>query len=534
MKENKRDHNVFFNLHTVSGIVISVGLFIIFFAGAFALFRDEINLWHHNEINQTEFTPKIDYDRILAITKNEGYELEGRERITIIQDKSYTNIIVRANTLIYKKDTLQILTKKDSFAKSAINLKIDSKTYKITSRKRTPKRYLGTFIYQLHYFKQIPFVGRYIAGFIALFFAFSIFTGIIIHWKKIVSNFFTFRIKNSIKNLWTDAHAALGVLGIPFQLMYAITGTYLGVVSLLYVPSLFIVFDGSIDKAEQLISPPYVITAEAQATNKQVKINPLIDNVLTDVNHDEINGVFMKIKNFGKNDANISIDLIHNSVNKFAASTTSLFRMSDGKKIYQKLIFDDYFKAYRRTLTTKLHYAQFGGYLTKITYFILSVITCFVIISGVLVWLEARENKKYAAKANFNRNVGAIYMGICMGLYPAIALFFCLVKILPSITKKEFSISSSIFFLFWLAFIIYSFFIKSPYKINKKALLFAGILGVLIPLLNGFQSGIWFFNAFQKGYVNSFFVDIIWLIVGIITLLTAFYAKPLKRKKEKR
>ena len=41
----RRLHNVFFNTHTISGIVISVALYVIFLAGAFALFQNNINNW---------------------------------------------------------------------------------------------------------------------------------------------------------------------------------------------------------------------------------------------------------------------------------------------------------------------------------------------------------------------------------------------------------------------------------------------------------------------------------------------------------
>src|SRR5690606_41815849 len=40
-----RIYNIVFNTHTVSGIVISVALYIIFFTGSFSFFRDEITNW---------------------------------------------------------------------------------------------------------------------------------------------------------------------------------------------------------------------------------------------------------------------------------------------------------------------------------------------------------------------------------------------------------------------------------------------------------------------------------------------------------
>ncbi len=42
-----RPYNIFFHLHTVSGIVLAVALFVIFFAGAFTLFKSEFYLWEN-------------------------------------------------------------------------------------------------------------------------------------------------------------------------------------------------------------------------------------------------------------------------------------------------------------------------------------------------------------------------------------------------------------------------------------------------------------------------------------------------------
>lgn len=76
-------------------------------------------------------------------------------------------------------------------------------------------------------FAQVPYpYGYYLSGFVAFFFLFAILTGIIVHWKKIVSNFYLFRPMAKLKTLWTDAHTALGVIGFPFQFVYAVTGAF--------------------------------------------------------------------------------------------------------------------------------------------------------------------------------------------------------------------------------------------------------------------------------------------------------------------
>ncbi|MEL6534418.1 MAG: PepSY-associated TM helix domain-containing protein, partial [Bacteroidota bacterium] len=56
-----RAYNVLFHTHTVSGIVISFALFVIFYAGAYALFRHEITQWE-NPTARVEQNPDFDYD----------------------------------------------------------------------------------------------------------------------------------------------------------------------------------------------------------------------------------------------------------------------------------------------------------------------------------------------------------------------------------------------------------------------------------------------------------------------------------------
>jgi hypothetical protein len=120
-----------------------------------------------------------------------------------------------------------------------------------------------------------------------------------------------------------------------------------------------------------------------------------------------------------------------------------------------------------------------------------------------------------------------------MGLYPAIALFFCLTKIFPADMAGRFETMATMFFGFWFVYILYSYFHKNLFHINRNALLLAGTLGILIPFFNGFHSGLWLWKSFSEGYVDSFFVDLSWLLIGIFTLYAARVAKPVNKDKTK-
>ncbi|WP_103866194.1 PepSY domain-containing protein [Aquimarina sp. I32.4] len=537
--KDKRNYNVFFNTHTVSGIVISVGLFVCFFAGAFALFQTNINKWEANAKNGVHLA--IDYEKTLSTIKEEGFTMNGRTFFIQIMDNPLPFIMVVSRPLRSDNNTTQ-KKEQENYSKAKvgptgpISVKIDPKTYKIIDKDGAePTEHLGTFLYHLHYFDQIPIIGLYISGLISLFFLFAIITGTIVHWKKIMSNFFTFRLKATIKNLWSDAHVALGIIGLPFQFMYAVTGTIFGLVIIILLPSTMVLFDGDQGKLLGYIAPAYKTFDMANEIHlERPNINQLVQNARKDLQVDDAITASINISNYNDKNAHVMAEFRAKKEGVFYDDVHITYRLRDGKVVEKKIIETHPYKGSVLHTVRKLHFAQFGGYFVKTIYFLLSLITCFVILSGVMVWLEARNNKKYENKKKFNTAIGAIYLGASMGLFPAIAFFFCITKIIPLDIENRFGLMSNAFFLFWLAYILYAFISKDFHKINKHALILAGILGIAIPLLNGLQSGLWFWTSLQSNYIDSFFIDISWLLLGIISLIIAFSVQRLVSHKDKR
>ncbi|MEM8900073.1 MAG: PepSY-associated TM helix domain-containing protein, partial [Bacteroidota bacterium] len=72
-----RAYNVMFHTHTVAGIVISFALFVIFYAGAFSLFRHDVAQWENPDRRQP-LMEELDYDKVLAKVDS-VYELNFHE-----------------------------------------------------------------------------------------------------------------------------------------------------------------------------------------------------------------------------------------------------------------------------------------------------------------------------------------------------------------------------------------------------------------------------------------------------------------------
>jgi len=168
-----RLYNVMFHAHTVTGIVISFALFVIFYAGAFSIFREELYKWE-NPLARFETKHDIDFDATIKLIEE-------------------------------------------------------------------------------HTKRQIPAIGIRIAGLIAFFFLFAIVTGILIHWKNIINKFYSLEVKGKWKQVWTNSHTLLGVITLPFQVIFSITGSLIALSILLLAPSAFLLFDGDRDEIIKLV-----------------------------------------------------------------------------------------------------------------------------------------------------------------------------------------------------------------------------------------------------------------------------------------
>ena len=149
----------------------------------------------------------------------------------------------------------------------------------------------------------------------------------------------------------------------------------------------------------------------------------------------------------------------------------------------------------------------------------MALITCFVIATGVLIWMEARNKKNVPEKRRkYNNRVALIYLSICLSMLPVTAAVFILSKVLQEGADREAILNYS-FFVGWLVTSIIFYFLKSTYLVNKFTLLIGGVLALLIPILNGVLSGSWFWSSYTNHDYGVFSIDVIWSLIGVVCVL---------------
>ncbi len=510
-----------FHTHTISGIVISAALYVIFFTGSITFLRDEIIAWERNEPVVDDYFSSVDFDALLNTLEKE-HDLQGRDVSFYqrIEGQMATTVLSPS-----KDTTAQGESKQRSFFTTNLS------TY--NTEKYSDSYTLGEFFYRLHFFAQLNFYGvsgYILSGFVAFLFLFAIITGVIIHWKKIISSFYVFRPNGKWKTIWTDAHVSLGIIGLPFQFMFAVTGAYLIIgYSIMLPPVKSFLFNDDEKAFDTAITTEQnmVYSFKGETLDKTISFNQFVKETKIKWPHLKLNE--LQIFNYGDANMHIRVEGQPNFKDKLLGTGYLTFKADDGKIVEVK-------NPYSKTsypqgaadIMRRLHFGDFGGYGMKLIYFVLGLVTCFVIISGVLIWLVARDKNGIPEyKRKFNSWLVTIYMAICLSLYPITALVFIIVKCFSNdyeMDKKALIFHT--FFWGWLAFSILFIWKRNTYFTNKMALILGCAFGFLVPISNGIITGNWPWVTWQKGYSQIFVMDLFWILLSITALAVILKLKP--------
>ncbi|QMW03298.1 PepSY-associated TM helix domain-containing protein [Spirosoma foliorum] len=500
-----RAYNIMFHTHTVSGIVISVALYIIFFAGAFTLFKDEFYQWE-NPSARIPVVKSIDYQSVIQQIKRLYPNFEETKEIRFSPPNEEEPLLSVFGTLAKPKGKSEFV----GLLYNPVSRKIQRNYPYITTT--------GETLYRLHFLDQLPYAGRWIAGFVALFFLFASVTGVLIHWRNIVTKFYGFSLKGARKQFWTNAHTVFGLIGLPFQLMYAVTGAFYLLTLLILIPAVMVLYGGDQQKIYALIRPNEAIKLDEKApvTTGNKSINEVLTRIEADYPGYEVS--FLEIGNLNRVDALVSARITDKK--SFTGDGIVSVYMKDGKKAVEVI---PGHKKYVESVIdgiARVHFAQFGGLLLKGIYFILALFTCFVIISGVLLWKEARNKKNYTDKQKrFHHRVTMIYLAICLGLFPAVPLLFIAELAIPGQSVAHSSQVNTVFFLSWLLLAVAGLFMKTEARQTRFFLLSGGILSVLVPVTNGIQTNDWIWNTLNEGQQYVLGTDLYWLFTGLGALV---------------
>lgn len=510
---NLRNYNIYFHTHTISGIIISAMLYVIFFAGSFSFFRHEIGNWQKDHPNIENVLSKINLQELTQSLDN-TYGLYGRD-VSFSFSESIPDVMVYVGK-----------------SKDSTNKKEGGYFYINPLSKKTSVEYdkaynLGEFLYELHYFEQINHIadfgfpiGYYVSGVVAFLFLFALITGLLLHWDKIISNFYIFRPWEKFKTVWTDLHTALGVISFPFLLVFAITGSYYNLNDIFSAPIKKVQYKGNQDAYYQDLG---YSENRIEMQNKKLVIQPDVNIFLkkTLKRWGNVSITEISLMNYGDKSMEISIKGSAKRNNKFVSQGEAVYNVESGSLLKQRdPESPSTYSEVINELVHTLHFGNYGGLTGKILNFLLGICGCIVIISGVLIWQVARDKKNIPEKKRkFNMWLTIIYLSISLSMFPVTAIAFIAVKLNPDCSNDYIY---KIFFYAWILAVVLLSLRKDIFKINRDCLLTGAFLSLSIPVINGLKTGHWLWYNFKMHYYDLLFIDLFWILTGVISFISLF------------
>ncbi|RYF77159.1 MAG: PepSY domain-containing protein [Cytophagaceae bacterium] len=529
---DNRKYNIYFNTHTISGIIICAILYVMFFAGSFSFFKDDLASWQKNESHfRREAGVKKDFNFILdSLAKR--HTLKGRDFDLTMQRHQagvYVSMTASHDPVVQKQKKPKKPEGKRGRGRGRGG-DDDSAFFTYDFSKQQEADYassytIGEFLYRLHFLAQVnqifPFrigvpFGYLLAGIVSFIFLFALITGLLLHWDKIVSNFFTFRPWSKRKTLWTDLHTVLGVIGFPYQLVFAVTGVILIFNSFLIIPYTKLFYQGNEEKIYKDLG--YGIKSEFDYANKPLTTNVDINRLVTQTEQrwPQSDISLIAIRNYGDENMHVVIQGKAHTDAQLNGLGELIYRVADQKIIseHTPLTTPSYTQTVKG-LIYHLHFGDFGGRPLQVIYFVLGILGCIVINSGVMIWLVARDNKNIPArKRAFNFWTANMYISSSLSMLPVTAFTMTILLLL---NKPGQSDIYHWYFYSWLALGVYFLIRKDLALVNRQSTFLSMVTCFLLPVADGIVRGNWFWNTLQREAYDILFIDAFFLCLAIIS-----------------
>jgi len=364
---SQRTLNRLFVLHSWAGIVTGLLMFIVCFSGAVVVFKNEIDLWANPSLAGLPRTePPAPLATVLAQLQarypgatvetialpdatNPSYFAYVRERGAPVSQR--TKVALRSDT-------------------GAVVGPVDSQ--------------LGQYLRMLHVF--LFFGPRWIVGFLGAAMLVLIGTGIVIH-RKILAELFTQRWGRSFRVVMSDLHKSAGIWGLGFHILIAATGAWLGLAPLFEQGTKYVMASGAPTNAAARKPPQAEPAAMHSLDTLYLSAQQAVPG---------LQARYVSLRRWGTTAAEASFT---GTLSGHLASTARVdMNAATGapKKALDPRTAG--FWSLVNGLMEPLHFGDFGGLALKWLYFILGMTPAFLSISGTLIWLDSRQQRRREAQ----------------------------------------------------------------------------------------------------------------------------------------
>ena len=258
-----------------------------------------------------------------------------------------------------------------------------------------PERALEEFLVDLHVRLHVPDRwGLYLTGLLGIALLVAAITGVLIHRHIIREMFLAERPGNRLVSV-RDRHNLAGVWSLPFAIVLAFTGAFLSFAISLGLPVVaFSAFAGDQQKALDAVVQTHI--AEDATPAEFLDLETLLENARNQA--DGLGVTVVGIRDYGRADAVVTTQ--HGRPSGHLRGLSLAHSGTTGEYLGKSHLVGNE-ESVGNTLAglmTPLHYGNFAGKWSKITWAALGAAMTYTIVTGLQLWLRRRAaNPNWAA-----------------------------------------------------------------------------------------------------------------------------------------
>lgn len=346
--------------HGWLGISLGAVLYLICLTGTLLVFMHEIERWEQPGVDEFEQLPVAAIERALQTVLE--YDLGSVDTLwVVLPNPSLPRAHVSFGEREWYLDRLGNLTE-------------------------SPATPWLEMMGHLHYYLHLPQgFGMMVVGAFGVMLLALVISGVLGH-PNIIRDAFSFRRGRGGRLVLTDLHNRLSVWGMPFSIMIALTGAFIGLVSILAIAAAALFFEGD---RESVIRTVYgddpVLGGQPlqfdvrRAIGELERRAPDVTPIYLAFQHPGTDRQYLEIA------ATVPDRLVYSEIYRFTAG---------GEFINHQGLSDGPFGRQVAYSVYRLHFGSFGGFAVKVLYAVFGLALCIACVSGINLWFAKRPQPR--------------------------------------------------------------------------------------------------------------------------------------------
>jgi uncharacterized iron-regulated membrane protein len=495
MKLKPATLRTFTALHSWMGLLAGLALFVAFYAGAITVFRAPLQQWAAPAGHATLVDAQQLLDNVLA------HHPRARDHVGM----TFPGYELAESTAYWQDDhgIWQFATP-DRPAGSPVH----------------PGSDLPELVNDLHYSLGIPGIGIWLMGVVSLLYGIALVSGFVIHLPRLAKDLFALRPGRNLKRFWQDAHNVIGVLSLPFHIMFAVTGALLCLMFVLMLALNPLVFDGRLMTASAAAMDTAPVLHKADVDAPLSSLAGWHDHAIELARRHGIDDFvpgYLKLAHAG--DAHAVVEITGRSASALGTGAVA-FNAVTGAELASQLPGSRDANHAALAAVYAVHYGDFGNVAVPWLYFLLGLGGAFLFYSGNLLWIESRRKRRQVEQGRGPWFMARATVGICIGVCVAISAAAMAAQVFAWLASHRGWQADTgerwVCFATWLGCILWAA-RRPPIRAARELLWLAAVGTLLVPLAHGLATGAWFWRSLAAGHGALAAIDL-----GAIALALGF------------